>query len=55
MTSKQSIARGAVHGQDAIPEAMRSAVLNCDAARGRPRPEAYSTRDAGPLADLLAR
>jgi ADP-ribosylglycohydrolase len=46
---------GALHGEEAIPEPMRAAVLNCDTAQGRLRPEAYSTRDAGSLADLLAR
>ena len=46
---------GALHGENAIPEAMRAAVLTCDTARGRPRPGLYSTRDAAALADLLAR
>jgi ADP-ribosyl-[dinitrogen reductase] hydrolase len=45
---------GALHGQDAIPEAMRTAVLECDTACGRPRPDVYSTRDAAALADRLA-
>jgi ADP-ribosyl-[dinitrogen reductase] hydrolase len=44
---------GALHGEDAIPEAMRAAVLKCDTARGRPRPDFYSTRDAASLADRL--
>ncbi len=45
---------GALHGEAAIPKAMRDAVLNCDTARGRPRPDAYSTRDAVSLADRLS-
>ena len=41
--------------EEAVPERMRRAVLECDTGRGRPRPDLYSTRDALALADRLAR
>jgi ADP-ribosyl-[dinitrogen reductase] hydrolase len=44
---------GALHGEDGIPQPMRAAVLTCDTALGRPRPEFFSTRDATSLADQL--
>ena len=44
---------GALHGEDDIPQPMRAAVLTCDTARGRPRPEFFSTQDAASLADQL--
>jgi ADP-ribosylglycohydrolase len=44
---------GALHGEDAVPEPMRVAVLKCDTTLGRARPEFFSTRDAASLADRL--
>jgi ADP-ribosylglycohydrolase len=46
---------GALHGEDGIPERMRAAVLKCDTALGRSRPEFFSTLDAVSLADRLTR
>jgi ADP-ribosyl-[dinitrogen reductase] hydrolase len=45
---------GALHGEDGILERMRDAVVKCDTALGRPRPDFFSTRDAASLADRLA-
>jgi ADP-ribosylglycohydrolase len=45
---------GALYGEDGVSERMRAAVLKCDTALGRPRPEFYSTRDAATLADQLS-
>ena len=44
---------GALHGVDGIPARMREAVLECDTARGRPRPDWLSSRQVPALVRRL--